>query len=530
MKNIQTRVMMSAVLIMSAVLTSSAAPGSEAQFDRLVKAYVLNPDGSQELRVQKQLTIYTHAAMNNLYGETFIVYDPACQHLKINESYTRQVDGTIIETPANAFVEVLPSAAANAPAYNGLREMVVVHTGLELGATIYLDYTLTTDAGALPALDIFEQVEELSPIKYYELSVSVPSGTPLHYSLLNGRTSPKVAEAGGMRTVKWIMRNVAPRPRSLAVSVPAGNVRAVMASTYESQDAVMDVVRSWMYSPEDGAVQALLEKISSSRDRRSIVDKIHGYISSGLGQCPLTPAQTGYKVRPVREVIGSAYATDAEKTSLACALLRAAGVESGLLLAFPKTSEDIPAGLAAMQNIMASGFVDPADEATADIAAYLEIMDIDGKPAAAAAPDHKVDVRSTLKVSASEGRQLAEGIYTFQLPDAVSGWLSAVYPHTAVNTDRPVNLLLPYLADETYSCVVESDAGMKAVILPEPVQISNSVGTVSVDVSVEEGRTVITRSLRLTRQLIVPSDYPQYYELMSEWYTLCVSPLVFRAE
>ena len=141
-----------------------------------------------------------------------------------------------------------------------------------------------------------------------------------------------------------------------------------------------------------------------------------------------------------------------------------------------------------------------------------------------------MDVRSTLKVSASEGRQLAEGIYTFQLPDAVSGWLSAVYPHTAVNTDRPVNLLLPYLADETYSCVVESDAGMKAVILPESVQISNSVGTVSVDVSVEEGRTVITRSLRLTRQLIVPSDYPQYYELMSEWYTLCVSPLVFRAE
>ena len=89
--------------------------------------------------------------MNSLYGETFIVYDPAYQQLKINESYTRQVDGTIVTTPANAFVEVLPSAAANAPAYNGLKEMVVVHTGLELGATIYLDYTVTTDAGALPA-------------------------------------------------------------------------------------------------------------------------------------------------------------------------------------------------------------------------------------------------------------------------------------------------------------------------------------------------------------------------------------------
>ena len=43
--------------------------------------------------------------------------------------------------------------------------MVVVHTGLELGATIYLDYSVVTRPGCLPELDVCEQVEELSPIR-----------------------------------------------------------------------------------------------------------------------------------------------------------------------------------------------------------------------------------------------------------------------------------------------------------------------------------------------------------------------------
>ena len=75
-------------------------------------------------------------SMNSTYGESFIVYNPDFQTLKIHSSYTRQKDGTIVKTPDNAFVEVLPRFAADAPAYNQLKEMVVVHTGLELGATI----------------------------------------------------------------------------------------------------------------------------------------------------------------------------------------------------------------------------------------------------------------------------------------------------------------------------------------------------------------------------------------------------------
>ena len=139
------------------------------------------------MRVYKELTLFTHAAMNGLYGESFIVYNPAYQELKIHESYTRQKDGKIVKTPENAFVEVLPAAAADAPAYNGLKEMVVVHTGLELGATICLDYSVITRPGYLPGLDVYVPVEELSPVKEYICSVSVPEGKPLNYALINGK-------------------------------------------------------------------------------------------------------------------------------------------------------------------------------------------------------------------------------------------------------------------------------------------------------------------------------------------------------
>ena len=54
-------------LLLSVTLTAQAA--SEARFGKLSKTYTLHADGSQELRVQKELTLYTHAAMNSLYGE-----------------------------------------------------------------------------------------------------------------------------------------------------------------------------------------------------------------------------------------------------------------------------------------------------------------------------------------------------------------------------------------------------------------------------------------------------------------------------
>ena len=100
------------------ILAFPVKAASEAEFGKLTKAYTLHADGSQEMRVQKELTLFTHAAMNRVYGESFIIYNPEFQTLKIHDSYTRQKDGTIVKTPENALLEVLPSAAAGIGSYH----------------------------------------------------------------------------------------------------------------------------------------------------------------------------------------------------------------------------------------------------------------------------------------------------------------------------------------------------------------------------------------------------------------------------
>ena len=506
MKKIHYYIATLAVLLMA----FPAKAASEAEFKKLNKTFTLHADGSQEMRVQKELTLFTHAAMNGLYGESFIIYNPEFQELKIHESYTRQKDGNIVKTPANAFVEVLPSAAADAPAYNGLKEMVVVHTGLELGATVYLDYSVITRAGYLPALDVCEQIEELSPIKEYVCSLSVPENKPLHYELLNGNTLPAVKTAGGVKTVTWTLKNVQPRPHSLEVSLPASNVQAIVATTYASRAEALKVIKQQLEN-HGKEVSALAHQLTKGATRVEEKTKLLTAYVQGLGNCRLTLAQTGYRLRPVTEVIRSAYGTEAEKTALLAALQQEIGRSAEVKAVFPKTENENAAGLAAVSKIFVT------DPAMASIQDFVSIVNMDAQPVSLKPVARTVSHTDTLKVSSEAGKKLANGYRMFHLPRAQSGWAGYDGHQTALNTTRPVNLLLRYLPQETYTCIVEIAEGMKPVALPSAKKIDNSIGSIEIAAKKEAGKIEIVRSLKLKKQLITPAEYPAYYRLMAEW-------------
>lgn len=75
------------------ILAFPVKAASEAEFGKLSKAYTLHADGSQEIRVQKELTLFTHAAMNRVYGESFIIYNPEFQTLYIAAIITNKWTG-----------------------------------------------------------------------------------------------------------------------------------------------------------------------------------------------------------------------------------------------------------------------------------------------------------------------------------------------------------------------------------------------------------------------------------------------------
>lgn len=203
------------------------------------------------------------------------------------------------------------------------------------------------------------------------------------------------------------------------------------------------------------------------------------------------------------------------------ALQQASGIQAEVKAVFPKTEDKDAAGLAAVSRL----FV--ADNAIADIQDFVSVVNMDARSVTLEGVSHVISQTDTLRVTAEAGKTLEAGYRKFELPQARNGWAAYEGRSTVVNTTRPVNLLLRYLPDETYTCIVKVADGMRPVVLPTDKKIDNPVGTVGVTVKKAAKEIKIVRTLKLKKQLITPAEYPAYYRLMSEWLDTGESVLLF---
>ena len=233
-------------------------------------------------------------------------------------------------------------------------------------------------------------------------------------------------------------------------------------------------------------------------------------------------SQPGDRVRPAADGMGSAYGTEAEKAALLAALQQASGIQAEIQAVFPKTVNKDAAGLAAVNKLFVT------DNAVADIQDFVSVVNMDAQPVVLETVSHVISQTDTLRVTAKAGKALEAGYRRFELPQARNGWTAYEGRSTAMNTTRPVNLLLRYLPDETYTCIVKVTDGMKPIVLPTDKKIENPVGSIEVTVKKTTDEIEIVRTLKLKKQLITPAEYPAYYCLMSEWMDADKSTLLFQ--
>ncbi|WP_288316335.1 DUF3857 domain-containing protein [uncultured Mediterranea sp.] len=528
-------------LLLSMALTAQATP--EARFGKLSKTYTLHADGSQELRVQKELTLYTHAAMNSLYGETFIVYNPQYQQLEIHDSYTRQKDGTIIRTPDNAFVEVLPSAAANAPAYNGLKEMVVVHTGLELGATICLDYSIKSQAGYLPELDICCPIKELSPIDEFTFRIEVPEGKTLHYELLNASARPAEANKDGMKSITWKLKNVEPRPYSypslrsslgLVQQAASGMMPVLVASTWTSHaDALKSLARQFVAGDRTVIDAKLAElKQEAQKDSTDLQSAIATYMDRlyRSGQCKVSLSEAGYRLRPASEVIRSAYGTQAELINLDATLQQAAGLKAEVAVCALRPSEADNCGLGTIVSVVAISDVTPKgvtlqDKEEARLQGYMTVTDLQAQPLELPLGNTQDIQKDRLEVNTDNSQTLPDGWKVVSLKPVSTALPLYAY---AANTGIRENILLPQTLEVTCETLVKLPEGTAWCPKADKV-LTNQCGKVSFTYRPSADGVTVTRSLSITQQRLTPQTYGDFYTLMAEWrdtnnHTLLLKP------
>ncbi len=518
-------------MLLLAVLPVKAE--SEAEFRKLSKTYTLRADGSQELRVQKKLTLFTHAAMNGLYGETFIVYDPEFQELTIHESYTRQKDGTVIKTPSNALVEVLPSSAANAPAYNHLKEMVVVHTGLELGATIYLDYSIVSKAGYLPELDVCCPVKELSPVKEFIFRLNVPAGKSVRYELLNASAKPVIAQGNGMKSFIWTLKDVAPRPYAypsgrgnlgLVQAVASGMMPVFVASTWPGYTEAVKYLQKQFAVGNTSVVEGKVAELTQGLEgnpqamRNAIANYMAGLYQ--LGHCNVSLQDAGYRLRPASEVITSAYGTQAELVNLDVTLQRAAGLEAEVAVCALHPSVDGNRGLATVMSLVCQSKKMPEKVALtgteeACLQPFMTITDLQGKKLMLESYLGAKEARTTdtLEVKSDKLQELADGWGIVPLSDPTP--VRSLYAY-AGNTSISEKILLPRTVDCALETIVRLPEGMKWSGHADK-EISNACGKVVFSYKAVKGGVKVTRSIRIDRQLQTPANYKELYALLSEW-------------
>jgi hypothetical protein len=311
------------VLILAVIFVQDTiAQDGDAVFNKIIKEYTLNPDGSTEYREYKEVKLLSHMSFHRLYGETFIVFDPLYQKIVINEAYTIMKDGQKVVVPDNAFNEVLPRAARNAAPYNHLRELVITHTGLEVGATIYLDYTIKTKAGYMPTFMGEEMIKDIVPIKEKKVIVRIPGDQDLHYRVLNIRTGPTISEVKGMKEYSFLFKGLSAYQHLWGTDYEA-LPRMFFSAAKDLERAYFPFVAqpAFTYRVNDDMVH-MAEKIrKESDDDLKAILAIQKLVVNDIRTWNLPLEYAGFRCRTPEETWNSNAGTAIEKTVLLATLL-----------------------------------------------------------------------------------------------------------------------------------------------------------------------------------------------------------------
>ena len=281
----------------------------DAEYNLIRRSYTLNADGSMDIRYRKELKLLRNRAITAYAdkGETFIEYNPAFEELTINECYTIRPDGSKVVTPPNAFVRQLPSGCADCGRYNGIREMAIVHTGLEYNCTIVLDYTLRRKSGLLS--ERFN-LQMDCPVERYELDYpGIPDSMRLHTHLPQTINEPYM------------------KPRT-------------------GCDVEFQLGEIPQYTAEAGLPEAqnLLRSLKKEDDLQTVT-AIRDWVVDYVTLNKIDLARVDYRMTPASEVFRSNCGTALDKLGLLAALLNEAGYDARILNESRKVFGDGPLAL-----------------------------------------------------------------------------------------------------------------------------------------------------------------------------------------
>ena len=506
-------------MILAALMSSLALDAqTDATLKKVSETYTLNTDGSIEHNYSKVMSYNTHYSFFSLFGETFVVYNPEYQDLKINHCYTIQKDGKRIDAPENAFNKVLPKLAADAPAYNHLTEMVITHTGLELGATVYLDYTITTKPGMTESLDIdriFSQ--QGANIQEYQLTVNIPADKILNWQLTDSKVKPVIKNG----SYTWTFRNLHAGAGEAYAPANSEGLPRLTATTAESLEA--SLIPLTVETRDICRVPS--EVLNGAADK---AEAIRNFVVKGLGNSGVLPEWTGHRIRPCSEVLRTAYGTVAEKAFAMARLMRAEGLDAEVILVFPAKAVKSLKTIKGYFVRCNGTFYNVTSTTKADVSLRAdrdEYYSLDGRKLDLTNEVKKIEEVVNITLGAENGLPVHGGYAVYTVPDGtVNGWNM-----NSLHAERREMCELPYSVQEKQTINITLD-GMKWEGEPRAKAIENKAGSVNISIT-KNGNTIsVERQIQLNKSLFTPAEYADVRALLLAWESRNFRELLFSAE
>lgn len=496
------------------------ASKSEARFNLLRISYTFNTDGSMDYHFQKELKLFTHTAMNRTYGETFIEYNPDFQKVTINEAYTIQKSGHKISLPDNAMIPVLPRCAANAPDFNHLKEMVIVHTGLELGATIYLDYTIHTKKGLYPFFELNKCIQQSSPISNCEVTISYPSKRPISAQIIGHKAIAKVTNNNGTTTNRYTFKNIPALSREPYQVKYDPSVLRIIASETDITKAIRDVKKKFSGTIPVSLKMAANKLMKTEMGKSAHINALRSLVDQYFAVKHIPYSLIGMTLRPFNIVCNSHYATSLEKTALLYNLLVEEGFQAELIARVPAYINSNNCGLESISSwiVRTQNQPNPSIQNSEDTHYYT----LDGKKLNIESKREKRTNQKKLLVSKGQ----KENSYTIlSLPTFKNG--IDTWRMNKLSSMRNTILEIPSRIAEESKYTIDIDNGAHFLSSKYQKEITNKAGLFSQNIDVDGNRIIVTRKIKLDKRHFAPKEYEDLRILLNEWYDVNNHILVF---
>ena len=484
----RTAIIMAAVAMAVLLSPSAALRAQDAVFKLLRYEWTVNPDGTRDYHYRHEVQILRNRALTAYAdkGETFVVYNPDLEELTVNEVYTLRADGGRVDMPQNAFIYQLPAECADCGRFNHMRELAMVHTGMELGCTVVVDYTIHR---RYDLVDLTLPLVRECPVERLEVAVNVPEGQEFAARLDAGYegysfgTFDESRDGANYRLVATGLQQSVAEPYLPDGFYPSLHLFNGTPEWYPAFDD----------ERFDGAVEAM-GRVMTSRSVRENLVAARNYVVDNIHLNDIAPAHLGYTHATAAETWQSGCGTVTDKAVLLAAILR---------------SEGFSAHVAGADADQVGVIVDTLEyrlslRDKSPLSLYAEARDEETNVSLTRRPDFRPDT-------------LSDGFFRLVLSPVP--WAPAVDARRMA-LSRRAPLASP-LCDIDITDEYSLPKGMKLVGGKKSRSASHD-GIGSVELVVKQSGTTlkVTRRLKLQSRLVEPADYARYRELIATWQSL----------